>query len=386
LEAGPISATNHPGYLTRPTAAFCQAGGTGIIGGDTGERRDRSVIMLPWHQELAGRLDKLVIASAALTGNPLGDPAERPLWVYVPPGYDDDPGRRYPSVYVLQGYTGHVAMWENRSAFRQTFPETADSLFARGEAPPCIVVYVDAWTMYGGSQFVDSPGTGNYHTYLCQDVVGFVDDRYRTLSEARHRGIQGKSSGGFGAMITPMLRPDLFGGFATHAGDALYELCYISGFGKTVRALRAYDGSIDRWWDDFRSRPAFTKTGDGDVLMTLGVTACFSADADGRPVLPFDPSSGLLRDEVWARWLAWDPVRMVERYADALRSQRAIWIDAGRSDDYFLDLGAVAFKEALARVGVTDLEFELYDGTHAGLDYRYPMSLAYLARKLSPDG
>src|SRR5438874_1833623 len=83
--------------------------------------------------------------------------------------------------------------------------------------------------------FVDSPGTGRYHTYLCDDVVPFVDARYRTLPEPAHRGIQGKSSGGLGAMITPMLRPDLFGGLATHAGDALYELVYIKEFGEAVR-------------------------------------------------------------------------------------------------------------------------------------------------------
>ncbi|HXQ44350.1 MAG TPA: alpha/beta hydrolase-fold protein [Acidimicrobiales bacterium] len=339
---------------------------------------------LPWYQELAGRLETHLIRSEALTGNHLGDPADRPLWVYVPPGYDDEPGRRYPSVYVIQGYTGHVAMWANRSGFRQPFPETADALFAGGGAPPCIVVYVDAWTAYGGSQFVDSPGTGRYHTYLCEDVVGFVDAQYRTLPDARHRGIQGKSSGGFGAMITPMLRPDLFGGLATHAGDALYELCYIPGFAKAVRALRDYDGSIERWWDEFRGRPAFTKPGDEDLLVTLGVAACFSAGPDGTPVLPFEPTTGRLRDEVWERWLAWDPVRMVDRYADALRGLRAVWVDAGKSDDFYLDLGAVAFREALAGIGVTDVAFELYDGTHAGLDYRYPVSLAYLAQCLAP--
>ena len=127
--------------------------------------------------------------------------------VYLPPGYDDDPDRRYAVVYVIQGYTGHVAMWRNRSPFRQPFIETADAVFARGEAPPALVVYVDAWTSYGGSQFVDSPGTGRYHSYLCEEVVPWVDQRYRTLAGAAHRAIAGKSSGGFGAMITPMLLP-----------------------------------------------------------------------------------------------------------------------------------------------------------------------------------
>ncbi|HEV7827766.1 MAG TPA: alpha/beta hydrolase-fold protein, partial [Pseudonocardiaceae bacterium] len=56
----------------------------------------------------------------------------------------------------------------------------------------------------------------------------FVDAHYRTLPDRAHRAISGKSSGGFGAMITPMLRPDLFGALASHAGDALYELCYLA--------------------------------------------------------------------------------------------------------------------------------------------------------------
>src|SRR4051812_7113886 len=102
--------------------------------------------MLPWEVELAGRLDRVSITSEALRGNVLGDPHERPLWVYVPPGYDDDTSTRYPSVYVLQGYTGHVVMWANRQPFRQPFLETADGVFASGDAPGCVVVYVDAWT------------------------------------------------------------------------------------------------------------------------------------------------------------------------------------------------------------------------------------------------
>jgi len=337
---------------------------------------------LPWQGTLAGRIEEHVISSQVLVGNPLGDPAERPLWVYVPPGYDDGP--RLASVYVIQGYTGYLTMWNNREPYRQPFPEGADALFASGGAPPCLVVFVDAWTAYGGSQFVDSPGTGRYHTYLCDEVVPFVDAHYRTLDAPEHRGIQGKSSGGFGAMITPMLRPDLFGGLASHAGDSLYECCYIPEFPKVVRALRDWDGSIERWWDEFRSRVAFTREEDHVLLMTLGVAACFSARDDGTPVLPFEPTTGALRPEVWERWLAWDPVRMVPRYADALRGLRALWIDAGTRDEWYLDLGAVAFRDALADIGVTDVHFELFNAKHGGIGWRYPMALGYLARRLTP--
>ncbi|HZB30348.1 MAG TPA: alpha/beta hydrolase-fold protein [Streptosporangiaceae bacterium] len=342
--------------------------------------------MLPWSAELAGRIDEHVITSDLLRGNPLGDPHERPLWVYVPPGYDAEPERRHPSVYVIQGYTGHVAMWRNRAAFRQPFIETADAVFARGDAPPAIVVYVDAWTAYGGSQFVDSPGTGRYHSYLCDEVVPWVDGRYRTLADRAHRAITGKSSGGFGAMITPMLRPDLFGALATHAGDALYEYCYIPEFADAVRHLRPYDGDILAWWRDFRGRTSFTKDEDHNLLMLLGVTACFSARDDGTPELPFDPRTGVLRPDLWQRWLDLDPVRMVPRYADAVRSLRAIWIDGGTKDEWYLDLGAQAFRQALADAGVAAdvIHFELFESGHMAIDYRYPLALAWLCQRISP--
>jgi hypothetical protein len=347
-------------------------------------RRSRGDDVLPWSGALAGRIDEHVFHSRALEDNPLGDPADRPLWVYVPPGYDDTPEQRYPSVYVLQGYTGHLVMWRNRSAFRQPFPETADAVFASGQAPPCVVVYVDAWTAYGGSQFVDSPGTGRYHTYLCDEVVPWVDSHYRTLAAREHRGVAGKSSGGFGAFITPMLRPDLFGGLASHAGDALYEYCYVPEFPKVVRALRSFDGSIEKWWQDFRSRTAFTNENDAMLVMLYGVAACFSADEDGRPEMPFDTNNGVLLPDVWQRWLDWDPVRMVPRYAEALRGLRAVWIDGGTKDEWFLDVGAAAVRDALAAIGVTDVRFELFEAGHGGIDYRYPLSLAYLAERLSP--
>jgi Putative esterase len=340
----------------------------------------------PWTSDLAGRFEHATIDSAALAGNPLGDAAQRPLWVYLPPAYDADPTARFPVIYLIQGYTGTLGMWGNRSAFRPTVPELIDDLFAGREppaAPPALVVGVDAWTAYGGSQFVDSPGTGRYHTYLCDEVVPFVDQRWRTIADRDSRAITGKSSGGFGAMITPMLRPDLFGAFASHAGDALYELCYLKDFGEAARQLRdSYDGSYDVFWRDFRSRVAFTRPGDPVLVSVYGVAACFSADPDGTVRLPFDPATGRLVEPVWQRWLDWDPVRMVPRHADALHSQRAVWVDAGRRDEYFLDLGAQAFVAELAKIGVAP-QFELFDAAHGAIEYRYPLALRFLSERLA---
>jgi hypothetical protein len=340
--------------------------------------------MEPWSRELTGRLEEHELESAALRGNPLDDPHLRPLWVYAPPAYAAEPDRRFASIYLIQGHTGQLDMWRNRSAFRPNVPELIDRLFAEEGCPPALIVFVDAWTSYGGSQFLDSPGVGRYHTYLCDEIVPFVDAHYRTMAAPEHRGITGKSSGGYGAMVTPMLRPDLFGGLATHAGDALFEHCYLPDFRDAARALRdGYDGSFDAFWQDFRDRPAFTKGTDFALLNVWAMSACYSANDDGSVDLPFEPATGKLRDDVWARWLAWDPVRMAERHADTLRGLRAIYIDAGKRDQFYLDLGAEAFRLELERLGVTDVFFELFDGTHSSIEYRYPLALRYLAERLS---
>src|SRR5918996_843067 len=109
--------------------------------------------MKPWHVDPKGRFERHTVTSRALEGNPLGDPHERPLWVYTPPSYGDDPDARYPAVYVIQGLTGQLDMWRTRPPFRRTFPGLADALFPHEDAPPVIVVWVDCWTSLGGSQF-----------------------------------------------------------------------------------------------------------------------------------------------------------------------------------------------------------------------------------------
>lgn len=357
-----------------------------------------------------GRWTATTLHSPALEGNALGDPADRPVEVYTPPGYDEDPGRRYPAVYVIQGYLGQLAGWHANAPYRDDLPAQVDRLFTHGLAslgrevgplddgvdpgvpPPCLVVLVDAWTSLGGSQYVDSPGTGRYATYLCDDVVSFVDERFRTIREPGARGIAGKSSGGFGAMISPMLRPDVFGALASHAGDTLYEYCYLPGFAAVVRALRPFGGDVDAHLAELATRPALTRPSDAEVISTYGVAACFSADDDGTVRLPFDPRTGVLVPELWQRWLDLDPVRMVAGHADALRGLRGIWVDAGSRDEYFLDVGAQAFLAELAAVGIDGspggpaLHSASYDMGHANTNHRYPQSLAWLAAVLDgPD-
>jgi S-formylglutathione hydrolase FrmB len=337
----------------------------------------------PWERPMHGTLDRLVVESEALADNPLGDPARRPLWVYRPPGVERDHPRALPAVYVIQGYTGQLDMWFTRNPFQPTVIEAFDALFASGSCPDAIVVFVDAWTSYGGSQFLNSTGTGRYMDYLCDEVPEFVDARYPTAADRDHRGLAGKSSGGYGAMVVPMLRPDVFGALASHAGDALFEAAYLPEFPTFVRTLRdRFDGSMDVF---FEQLAAFTHF-DMDRFRAIefyGYAAAYSPDPaqPGKALLPVDLATGRLLDDVWAQWLEKDPVRMAPAHADALRSMRRIYVDAGSSDEYFLDLGATAFGAELDKLGV-EHTVELFDGKHAGIAWRYPGALRELVLAL----
>ena len=339
----------------------------------------------PWDRPLAGGLDRITVRSELLESNPLGDSADRPLYVYRPPGVAAGDAGSLPAVYVIQGFTGQLDIWLGRSAFEPTLIERLDAMFAAGECPEAIVVLVDAWTSRGGSQFLNSSSTGRYLDYLCDEVVPFVDDRYPTGADRDHRALTGKSSGGYGAMVVPMLRPDVFGALASHAGDALFEVAYLPEFPQVARLLRdRFEGSLEVFWERLAAAPSFDYGSFGPPLEMYAYACAYSPDPDrpGEALLPFEIATGRLIDDVWARWLALDPVRMVPGHAEALRSMRLIHLEAGRSDESFLDLGAQAVSQELSQIGVAHT-LELFDGRHGGIGYRYPGAIRRLVQALT---
>ena len=142
----------------------------------------------------------------------------------------------------------------------------------------------------------------------------WVDGATGRSPDAAHRGIQGKSSGGYGALLTALLRPDVFGGVANHAGGGLFEVSIRPFFREAVRTLRdLYGGSVEAWLADFRSRPAFSRPNDIHLLLQYGFSAAYSTDGEIR--LPYDTSTAEVIPELWERWLAWDWPTLLPRHA-----------------------------------------------------------------------
>ncbi|WP_162909338.1 alpha/beta hydrolase [Aggregatilinea lenta] len=329
------------------------------------------------------RVVQPVVVCAALRDNPLGDPAERRVAIYLPPGYDDDPTRRYPSLYLLSshGSTGPALL--NWQPWDVSIVQQLDALIASGRMAPAIVVMPDLWTRFGSSQFINSAGIGRYEDALVGEIVPFVDTQYRTLPDATHRGVVGRSSGGYGALVQAMHHPEVFGAFACHSGDLYWEYTCLPGLSKMHQQI-AQVGGLDAFIRDIPSiRPK------GGAFWELVMTVCWAAAFGDNPDaphgfdLPIDPDTGALDETVWARWLAHDPLRKLDdpAYADALRGARLAFIDVGSYDEYQLQVGARLLHRKLDALGIAHEYQEFPDG-HRGTHYRYETSLPLLAEAL----
>jgi enterochelin esterase family protein len=329
----------------------------------------------------SGRVVHDLIESKVLRGNRPGDPHVREIPVYLPPGYDQSARKRYPVVYVLTGFTGSGRMLLNRTNFTESLDQRMDRMISTGRCRPMILVLPDCYTRYGGSQYLNSTATGRYEDHVIREVVPWVEARYRTKSDRAHRGVMGKSSGGYGALTLGMKYPNVFGAVACHSGDAYFEYCYLPDFPKALDGLKKH-GGVAGFMRAFERAPKkrFEMVA---VLNIVAMSACYSPnprDPFGFD-LPFDLETGRIKERVWARWLALDPVRMVSSHAHALRAMKLLFIDAGKRDEWNLHHGARILREALRRHDVRHV-YEEFDDGHMDIAYRYDRSLPRLSRAL----
>jgi enterochelin esterase family protein len=319
--------------------------------------------------------------SEALKGNPLNDAHIRKIPVYLPPSYRREPGRQYPVVFMLHGFTGNSSMWLNVNPFYQpTVPERFERLVSEKQSGEMILVFVDGFCGLGGSQYVNSEATGYYEDYVINELVPFIDGKFPTLGTADKRAVAGKSSGGFGAVYLALRHPDVFSAFASHAGDMYFEYCYKLDFPKAINGLYRYHqlpDPVGAFLSDFTL--AEQKGKYLDTLNILAMAACYSPKAGGGFDLPFELKTGELRPEIWEKWLEFDPVLMLDKseYLAALKSLKGCYLDAGSRDEFSLHLGARIFASKADRLGVK-VHHEEFDDGHMNINYRYDRSLAYI--------
>jgi enterochelin esterase-like enzyme len=327
----------------------------------------------------AGTIHRRTVDSKILKTETLGDPTERLMDVYIPAGHD---GHGLPLLIDIVGFTAGGPAHTNWKNFGENLPERLDRLIASGTMPPCVVAFPDCFTKLGGNQYINSDGTGRWADFLMEEAVPAVEKEFGCGGKGK-RGIFGKSSGGYGAMVHALLYPDFWSAAAVHSGDMGFDLMYRHEFPVVLRALAAVGGNPKTWLEKFYAAQK-TKDSDIHIIMMLCQAATFDPDTSAymNIRLPVDPHTCEFIADRWQNWLNWDPLVIAEKRAGDLKKLKMLYIDCGDTDQYNLVYGARRMHALLENRGIAHV-YEEFPDNHSSVDYRMDKSLPLLVKALS---
>lgn len=326
-----------------------------------------------------GRLEDVRVHAVSLERNLLGDSADKRVLIYLPPSYDTAKSKRYPTVYILHGFSLGSGVLDDWGVVTK---EWMDKLVAAGEIQDMIAVIPNGQDAYRGGFYTNSEVAGGYEDYIVNDLVAYVDAHYRTIPEAGSRGVGGHSMGGYGAFVLGMKHPDVFSG--------TYSLspCCMGFVGDLTSSNSAWRETLAlKTRNDVE---AAVKSEKFYVVALLAMSAAFSPDGKAVPLLADEPyllRNGKLvpRTGVIAKWEEHFPVNLVDKYRENLLKLRGIWLDYGTKDEFtHIPIATSELSSKLAKAGIPHT-FEVFDGTH---DSKAPervgtRMLPYFSRLLS---
>lgn len=271
----------------------------------------------------AGTTERITIQSKALEGNLVGDSATREVSVYLPPGYAQSRTRRYPVVYLLHGFTDSDAKWFGLDGKHWiNLPDVLNRAMGGGssnDVKELIVVMPNAFNTFQGSMYSSSATIGDWERFVAEELVAFIDQRYRTLARRDSRGLAGHSMGGYGTLRIGMKYPHVF--------SSIYALspCCLGSFAAQGAGKPSAAEAI-------KSKEEIAKA-DFGTKAQLASAAAWSPNPNAPPLfLDLPTANGEARPEVVARFTANAPLVMVHQYLFNLRSLKGIAFDAGTAD------------------------------------------------------
>ncbi|BAB60589.1 TVG1496158 [Thermoplasma volcanium GSS1] len=303
------------------------------------------------------------IESECLKDNFLKDDWKRQILVYRP----DDAEGGLPLFIELAGTN-----WRPRT--HNKFSLIIEKLFSSGLK--AVVLNPNFSTRYNMNQYLNSPAVGSYEDFIVKELIPYFKDKYGT----DHTALFGKSSGGFGSYTLAARHPDIIDGFADHFGDSCFFYLYADDMAAAFRYIQRHGKS-----ESVKMLTSHMPSDDEmKVLNVIGSSAFYSPDMNDVNGfdLPFDEDTGELIEDVWQRWVQFDPAKNVLKYSGALKKMKAIYLDVGTNDEYKLYIGTRALHKKLGLANI-DHYYEEFNGGHFGNSERYLYSLPFLYRKLN---
>jgi len=298
---------------------------------------------------LRGTLERITVHGASLEGNLEGDTPDRPVTVYLPPSYATDAQRRYPVLYMLHGFTDSDLNWMGWREHFVNVPAAMERALAAGTARDMIIVMPNAYTAYAGSMYSSSVTTGDWETFVAEELVAYIDANYRTIPQRESRGLAGHSMGGYGTMRIGMKRPDVFSSIYSMSACCMPATMELD-------PERFVPLAEIRTMDDVNAASFGAK-------FAFASAAAWAPDPNSPPFyLDFPVADGEVQPDVVARLAANAIFAMIDQHIPELRALDAIALDCGEQD--FLVDGTRELSRILDSYGIEHTS-EIYDpGDH----------------------
>jgi hypothetical protein len=321
---------------------------------------------------LKGNLEYRSFESKVLRGNPLGDPTIRDVIVYTPENYKPSNSTGYPTIFLLPAFGNDNYSAVKHDPFSISIYERLERQIKCNECGDMILIIVNCFNRLGGSQYINSQAIGRYEDYIVDEIVPFIDFNYNVSK----RAVLGKSSGGYGALSLGMRHPHVFGAIAAHSFDSCFEYCYLPDFPVAIKTLKNYQNP-QHWLAEFWNYESRRTKDDFTTLNILSMAAHYSPNVENQESnidLPFDISTGNFKENVWSTWKQYDPINLVSKFTEQLRTMDLIYLDCGTFDEFNLHIGAKIVSKKCKNLGIKH-DYEEYNGGHFNTNYRYDTSL-----------
>jgi len=284
---------------------------------------------------------------------------KRPMFlragVRLPRDFATDTTRRYPLLVRIGGFGGRYS-GIGRARARTNEPD---------DAPRFVTLQLDGAGPLGDPYQVDSENHGPYGAAITEELIPFVEQKFRCIGEPRARFTTGGSTGGWVSFALQVFYPDFFNGCWSFFPDGVDFRCfqlvdiyadsnaYVNRYGFERASKRTIDGETEY---TMRHECGIENVlGDGDSYNTSGgqwgawIATYSPRGKDGRPLPLWDPKTGAIDKQVAETWKKYDLRLVLEQNWKTLGPKLAgkIHVYVGDADDYFLNNAVVRLQKFL---------------------------------------
>ncbi|QEE17571.2 alpha/beta hydrolase-fold protein [Promethearchaeum syntrophicum] len=324
------------------------------------------------------------IHSKSLEGNPLNSPADRQFMIYLPPGYHEPVEKRYPVIYLLHGYCEEIddLLVGTKKYLKKSYPlfyrlllwksfkkrpkyEDFDTMIINQEIQPFILVQPDCSLkipdIYGrkkgnglpfmkGSFYLNSPYTGNYSDYIFDELINFVDIKYRTIPNKEHRALMGASMGGYGTLYGCLKYPEKF-----NVGVALSPVLSFLDILEIKFIMPLYIRIYGK-----KKAEKLSSKDLGEIMDTFDLIFC----NDNRliPSIKRNSNGSIIEMNEFSKkkWMENDIIEMVKNAPNPFQNIKLL-VNSEIADEFGLSTQIKTFQQVLSEIGIEQgVDIDIY--------------------------